>query len=143
MGDAARRVRRGATAAAGRSVRGVGRAARGAHSGAALRRRHRTDRAHGAAPDRHSARVHSAVANALKARLEQAVVITDWASIVGRDIAKVAQPVSISRQGVLTVAVTNAAWMTELAMMELELLRVINEKSGRAKVDRIRWRLVR
>jgi len=79
----------------------------------------------------------------LKARLEQAVVITDWASIVGKDIAKVAQPISISRQGVLTVAVTNAAWMTELAMMELELLRVINEKSGRAKVDRIRWRLVR
>jgi predicted nucleic acid-binding Zn ribbon protein len=41
------------------------------------------------------------------------------------------------------VAVTNNAWMNELAMMELELVRVINEKSGARKVDRIRWRLVR
>ena len=79
----------------------------------------------------------------LKARLEQASVIVNWPTIVGREIANVTEAISINRDGVLTVAVTNNAWMNELAMMELELLRVINEKSGTRKVDRIRWRLVR
>ncbi len=79
----------------------------------------------------------------LAERLEQASVIVNWPAIVGREIAKVAQPISIDKQGVLQVAVTNNAWMTELSMMEPELLRVINEKAGARKVRRIRWRLVR
>lgn len=82
-------------------------------------------------------------AGGLSERLEQAAVIVHWPAIVGREIAKVAQPISIDRKGVLTVAVTNNAWMTELSMMELDLLRAINEKAGPRKVDRIRWRLVR
>lgn len=79
----------------------------------------------------------------LSQRLEQAAVIVHWPAIVGREIAKVAQPISIDKQGVLQVAVTNNAWMTELSMMEPELLRAINEKAGSRKVQRIRWRLVR
>jgi predicted nucleic acid-binding Zn ribbon protein len=79
----------------------------------------------------------------LSERLEQAAVIVHWPAIVGREIAKVTQPMSVDRKGVLTVAVTNNAWMTELSMMEVELLRAINEKAGSRKVDRIRWRLVR
>ncbi len=79
----------------------------------------------------------------LRARLDQAGVVLNWATIVGAEIAKVSQPISVDRKGVLLVAVTNNAWMNELAMMEPELLRVINEKSGAKKVDRIRWRLVR
>ena len=70
-------------------------------------------------------------------------MIVHWPSFVGREIAKVAQPISIDKQGVLQVAVTNNSWMTELSMMEPELLRVINEKAGSRKVQRIRWRLVR
>jgi predicted nucleic acid-binding Zn ribbon protein len=79
----------------------------------------------------------------LAARLEQAAVITNWPAIVGREIAKVTQPLSVDRRGVLQVAVTNSAWMTELSMMEPELLRAINEQAGSRKVERIRWRLVR
>ena len=79
----------------------------------------------------------------LAERLEQAAVIVNWAAIVGREIAKVAQPISIDKQGVLQVAVTNNAWMTELSLMGPELLRAINEKVGSRKVQRIRWRLVR
>jgi len=79
----------------------------------------------------------------LGARLEQAAVIMHWPAIVGANIAKVAQPISINRQGVLVVAVTSSAWMTELAMMEVELLVAINEKAGERKVTRIRWQLVR
>ncbi len=76
-------------------------------------------------------------------RLAQAGVIVHWAALVGPQIAKVTQPLSVDRQGVLLVAVTSSAWMNELAMMEPELLRTINEKSGVRKIERIRWRLVR
>jgi predicted nucleic acid-binding Zn ribbon protein len=79
----------------------------------------------------------------LRARMEQAAAIVHWPAIVGPQIAKVTQALSVDRQGVLQVAVTNSAWMNELAMMEPELLRAINEKSGARKVARIRWRLVR
>ncbi|HVA56322.1 MAG: DUF721 domain-containing protein [Gemmatimonadaceae bacterium] len=79
----------------------------------------------------------------LRARLDQAGVILNWPRIVGKEIAKVTQPISVDRRGVLLVAVTTNAWMNELAMMEPELLRVINEESGAKKVERIRWRLVR
>ena len=79
----------------------------------------------------------------LGARLKQAEVIVQWPAIVGRDIAKVTQAISIDRRGVLTVAVTNNAWMQELSMMVPELLRAINEKAGAQKVEQIRWRLVR
>jgi predicted nucleic acid-binding Zn ribbon protein len=79
----------------------------------------------------------------LAERLEQAGVIVHWPAIVGREIAKVTQPVSVDRKGVLTVAVTSNAWMTELSMMAPELLRAINEKAGSRKVVQIRWRLVR
>ncbi len=79
----------------------------------------------------------------LRARLDQAGVILNWAGIVGTEIAKVTQAISVDRQGVLLVAVTTNAWMNELAMMEPELLRAINEKSPAKKVEHIRWRLVR
>ncbi len=79
----------------------------------------------------------------LGARLEQAGVIVHWPAIVGREIAKVTEPISIDRKGVLTVAVTSNAWMNELSMMVPELLRAINEKAGSRKVEQIRWRLVR
>lgn len=79
----------------------------------------------------------------LRARLEHVSVIVNWPAIVGPQIARVTQPQSVNRQGVLLVAVTSSAWMNELAMMEPELLRVINQKSGGRKVERIRWRLVR
>ena len=79
----------------------------------------------------------------LAERLEQASVIVHWAQIVGREIAKVTQPISVDRKGVLQVAVTSNAWMTELSMMTPELLRAINEKAGSRKVVQIRWQLVR
>jgi predicted nucleic acid-binding Zn ribbon protein len=73
------------------------------------------------------------------ARLQQASVITCWPSLVGDQIARVTHPISISRQGVLVVAVKTNSWMTELSLLEPELLRVINEHSGSARVEKIRW----
>jgi predicted nucleic acid-binding Zn ribbon protein len=79
----------------------------------------------------------------LRARLDQAGVILNWATIVGPEIAKVTQAISVDRKGVLLVAVTTTAWMNELAMMERELVTAINERSGGNKVEHIRWRLIR
>lgn len=79
----------------------------------------------------------------LSERMKQASVIPDWRSLVGPQIAKVTEPLSVTRQGTLFVAVTTNAWMTELSLMEPELLRRLNERTGRLGIKRIRWQLQR
>lgn len=76
-------------------------------------------------------------------RIAQASVIPDWPSLVGPQIARVTQPVSITRTGTLFVSVTTNAWMTELSMMEPELLRRLNQKTGHLAIKKIRWQLAR
>ena len=76
-------------------------------------------------------------------RVKQASVIPEWRTLVGPQIAKVTEPLSVTRQGTLFVAVTTNAWMTELALMEPELLRRINERAGRLTIKRIRWQIQR
>jgi predicted nucleic acid-binding Zn ribbon protein len=41
----------------------------------------------------------------------------------------------------LFVAVTTNAWMNELSLLEPELLRSLNTRSGRVPIRRIRWLL--
>src|SRR6185503_1295525 len=72
-------------------------------------------------------------------RMKQASVIPDWRSLVGPQIAKVTEPLSVTRQGTLFVAVTTNAWMTELSLMEPQLLRRLNERTGTLTIKRIRW----
>lgn len=79
----------------------------------------------------------------IAARVEQAGIIPEWSALVGAQIAQVTQPMSIAADGTLFVAVTTNAWMTELSMMEPELLRALNAKEGRLAVRRIRWVLKR
>jgi predicted nucleic acid-binding Zn ribbon protein len=76
-------------------------------------------------------------------RVAQARVISDWPGLVGPQIAKVTEPMSITPQGTLFVAVTTNAWMTELSMLEPDLLRRVNERTGRLSIKRIRWQLQR
>lgn len=76
-------------------------------------------------------------------RIAQASIIPDWQALVGPQIAKVTEPMSITRQGTLFVAVTTNAWMTELSLMEPELLRRLNERTGRLQVKKIRWQIKR
>ncbi|HEU4563127.1 MAG TPA: DUF721 domain-containing protein [Gemmatimonadaceae bacterium] len=78
----------------------------------------------------------------LEARVEQAGIIPEWAELVGPTIAKVTQPIAIAQDGTLFVAVRTNAWMSELSLMEPQLLSELNGKSGRAPVTRIRWRLM-
>jgi len=79
----------------------------------------------------------------LSDRVEQATIIPEWESLVGAQIASVTHPISITPDGVLFVAVKTHGWMTELSLMEPDLLRALNERTGNAKIGRIHWRLMR
>ena len=76
-------------------------------------------------------------------RVAQAAVIPRWPSLVGPQIARVTEPLSITPQGTLFVAVTTNAWMTELSLMEPELLRRLNQGTGRLGIKKIRWQIRR
>jgi predicted nucleic acid-binding Zn ribbon protein len=76
-------------------------------------------------------------------RVEQATVVPEWASLVGEQIASVTEPLMVARDGTLFVAVRTNAWMNELSLMEPQLLAALNAKPGRARVQRIHWRLMR
>jgi predicted nucleic acid-binding Zn ribbon protein len=74
-------------------------------------------------------------------RVEQAAVVPEWPNLVGPQIAAVTTPQSITANGTLFVSVTTNAWMNELSLLEPELLRSLNAKSGRTPIRRIRWLL--
>ncbi len=71
-------------------------------------------------------------------RVAQAAVVPEWAALVGPQIAAVTEPLSVTPDGTLWVAVATHAWMTELQAMEPELLRTLNAAPDRPPVVRIR-----
>ncbi|HEY8164747.1 MAG TPA: DUF721 domain-containing protein [Gemmatimonadaceae bacterium] len=79
----------------------------------------------------------------MKARLDQASVVTDWGSVVGPAIDAVTTPMSVTPDGILFVAVTTNAWMNELSLMEPELVRALNLRTGSPRVKKIRFQLKR
>jgi predicted nucleic acid-binding Zn ribbon protein len=79
----------------------------------------------------------------LKARVDQATVVPEWPKLVGAQIAAVTEPLSVTADGVLFVAVRTHAWMSELSLLEPELLASLNAREGRAPVRKIRWQLMR
>jgi len=79
----------------------------------------------------------------LEERVEQAAVIPEWSSLVGAQIAKVTTPRFVTSDGTLFVAVTTNGWMTELSLMEPQLLRALNAQAGRARIRKIRLQLMR
>lgn len=79
----------------------------------------------------------------IKERVEQASVVPEWPALVGSQIAAVTEPLSVTADGVLFVAVRTHAWMSELSLMEPELLVSLNRHGGRLAVRKIRWQLMR
>ena len=79
----------------------------------------------------------------LEARVEQASVIPEWDLLVGKEIARVTKPISVTADGTLFIAVKTNAWMTELSLMEPQILRALNAKVGRQRVRKIRLQLMR
>ena len=79
----------------------------------------------------------------IRDRVEQASVVPEWPALVGSQIAAVTEPLSVTADGVLFVAVRTHAWMSELSLLEPELLRSLNGRGGRPPVRKIRWQLMR
>ncbi|MEX2109561.1 MAG: DUF721 domain-containing protein [Gemmatimonadaceae bacterium] len=79
----------------------------------------------------------------LDERVDQAQVIPEWASLVGVQIAKVTTPRFVTADGTLFVAVKNNGWMTELSLMEPQLLRALNAEGSRTRIRKIRLQLMR
>ena len=79
----------------------------------------------------------------LDERVEAAQVVPEWESLVGMQIARVTKPISVTRDGTLFVSVKTNGWMTELSLMEPQLLRALNAKKGRTRIKKIRLQLMR
>jgi predicted nucleic acid-binding Zn ribbon protein len=77
----------------------------------------------------------------LARRVEQATVVEQWPELVGPQIAGVTKALSITSDGTLFVAVSSHAWMTELSLMEPQLLRSVNARTDQAPIRKIRFRL--
>ena len=73
----------------------------------------------------------------LEERVEAAQVVPEWESLVGKQIATVTKPISVTPDGTLFVSVKTNGWMTELSLMEPQLLRALNAKAGRTMIRKI------
>ena len=75
-------------------------------------------------------------------RVDQARIVPEWPSLVGEQISAVTEPIMITRDGTLFVAVKTSSWMSELSLMEPQLLVAINTNRATGKVVKIHWRLM-
>ena len=75
-------------------------------------------------------------------RVDQARVVPEWPTLVGPQISAVTEPIMITRDGTLFVAVKTSSWMSELSLMEPQLLIAINAGRTAGKVAKIHWRLM-
>ena len=71
--------------------------------------------------------------------LAEARLLTEWARIIGPEIASRCQPVSLSRNGLLHLDVSGSAAL-ELQHNELQVVERINTFFGRPTVTRLRFR---
>ncbi len=76
-------------------------------------------------------------------RMAQARVIPEWPALVGPQIAAVTEPVALQRDGTLVISVRSNGWMTELSLMEPELLKALNADGSRPPIARLRLVLQR
>lgn len=63
-----------------------------------------------------------------------------WEEIVGHKVATHSKP-EIWRGNILTVAVSSSSWLTELRMMEQDILEKIEATYPDLKIKRIQWKL--
>lgn len=75
----------------------------------------------------------------IEKNIEQYKIFDLWNTIVGEQIAKVAQPERI-HNGVLIVAVSNAPWRTELTFRKKEILEKIHLTLNSTSITDIRFR---
>jgi predicted nucleic acid-binding Zn ribbon protein len=71
-------------------------------------------------------------------KIEAASVVPDWPRLVGDGIAGVTTPLKVSN-GVLFVGVRSSAWLSELKLMEREIIKRVNAERTRGKITGIRF----
>ena len=71
-------------------------------------------------------------------KIEAASVVPEWAQLVGEGIAGVTTPLRVNNN-VLFVAVRSSAWLSELKLMEREILRRLNDGKTRGRITAIRF----
>ena len=76
-------------------------------------------------------------------RLAQSRVVQEWSSLVGDHIAAVTRAEVVSANNVLIVSVKTHSWMSELALLEREILTTINRATPRNPIVKIHWQLMR
>ncbi|MGQ0639956.1 MAG: DciA family protein [Gemmatimonadaceae bacterium] len=79
----------------------------------------------------------------IAARLEQGRVVQEWPTLVGNHIASVTRAEVVSAKSVLIVSVKTHAWMSELALLEREILATINRTTPHNPILKIHWQLMR
>lgn len=79
----------------------------------------------------------------LDARMVQSAVVPEWPELVGHDIAAVTEPLFVTPDGSLFVAVRTNAWMTELQLLEPQLVAALNSGQERPRVRKLRFQLQR
>ena len=75
----------------------------------------------------------------LARRISQASIVTDWAELVGEQVASVSEPDSVDKSGTLRVRVESAAWLQELQLMSATIIKDLALRGKRIK--RIHWML--
>ena len=76
-------------------------------------------------------------------RVEAASVVEAWNGLVGKQIGGVTEALFVTPDGILFVAVKTHAWMTELSLLEPQLVASLNAGGSRPPVRKIRFRLTR
>ena len=71
-----------------------------------------------------------------KTGVAEGTLFTQWASIVGDDIAQHASPVSIN-ENVLTIQTTSTAWATQLSLVNNEILKTIQNNPFGATIETV------
>jgi predicted nucleic acid-binding Zn ribbon protein len=71
-------------------------------------------------------------------KIEAASVVPEWPELVGEGIAAVTTPLRVSNN-VLFVAVRSSAWLSELKLMERDILRRLNAGKSKGRIAAIRF----
>jgi predicted nucleic acid-binding Zn ribbon protein len=74
----------------------------------------------------------------LSEKIEAASVVPEWAGLVGEGIAAVTTPLRVTNS-VLVVGVNSSAWLSELKLMEREIVRRLNAEKTRGRIAAIRF----
>jgi len=74
------------------------------------------------------------------ARIRQLWVLPRWAEAVGPGIAEHTRPITV-RKGTLVVNVDSSGWLTQLTMLQKDIVDRINQQAGATPIKNVRFRL--